>query len=146
MNVRCSGRINTTETDEKSKVMKDEDHLIRLDPEKLAGLGLNELAPYPDEVVLSGTSKHRRWEFSHDEIFVGAYEAEPVELALKDYPHDEFMFLLSGKILITDEDGHLEEFFPGQALVLKKGFTGTFEMQGNVRKIAIINGDRYSPL
>ena len=30
-------------------------------------------------------------------------------------------------------------------LVLKKGFCGTFEMQGNVRKIAIINGECYSP-
>ena len=126
--------------------MKHESHLTRLDPEKLAGLGLSELAPYPDEVVLSGRSKHQRWEFAKDELFVGAYEAEPAQLALKDYPHDEFMYLLSGKILITDENGHLEEFLPGQALVLKKGFTGTFEMQGNVRKIAVINGDRYSPL
>ncbi len=125
--------------------MKTNNNLIRLDPEKLAGLGLNELAPYPDEVVLSGKSEHQRWQFTHDELFVGAYQAEPAKLALEDYPHDEFMYLLSGKILITDEHGNLEEFYPGQALVLKKGFTGTFEMQENVRKIAIINGDRYSP-
>jgi uncharacterized cupin superfamily protein len=125
--------------------MKTSNHLIRLDPEKLAGLGLNELAPYPDEVVLSGKSIHERWQFSHDELFVGAYQAEPAKLALENYPHDEFMYLLSGKISITDEHGNLEEFYPGQALVLKKGFNGTFEMHGNVRKIAIINGDRYTP-
>jgi len=56
------------------------------------------------------------------------------------------MFLLSGKIIITDENGQPEHFYPGQGLVLKKGFCGTFEMQGNVRKIAIMNGDSYSPL
>ena len=126
--------------------MKTKSHLVRLEPEKLAGFGLSELAPYPEEIVLSGRSKHQRWEFDHDELLVSAYQAEPVKLALKDYPHDEFMYLLSGKILITDESGHLEEFLPGQALVLKKGFAGTFEMQGNVRKIVVINGDRYSPL
>ena len=126
--------------------MQDKSHLIRLDPEKLAGLDLEEHTPYPDEIVLSGRSKHQRWEFDLDELFVGAYQAEPVNLALDNYPHDEFMYLLSGKILITDEKGHCEEFLPGQALVLKKGFTGTFEMQGNVRKIAIINGERYSSI
>lgn len=75
-----------------------------------------------------------------------AYQAAPVKLLLKDYPQDEFMYLLSGKIVISDENGSSEEFYPGQALVLKKGFCGTFEMQGNVRKIAIMNGECYSPL
>jgi uncharacterized cupin superfamily protein len=67
-------------------------------------------------------------------------------LSLKDYPQDEFMYLLSGKLIISDEKERVEEFYPGQALVLKKGFTGTFEMQGNVRKIAIMNGERYTPV
>ena len=124
--------------------METNNRLVRLDPEKLAGLELNEFAPYPDEVVLLGTSKHQRWQFSHDELFVGAYQAEPAKLALEDYPYDEFMYLLSGKISITDKRGNLEEFYPGQALVLKKGFSGTFEMHGNVRKIAIVNGERYT--
>ncbi len=119
--------------------------LIRLDPEKLAGLALDEFAPYPEDVVLSGKSKHQRWQFTHDELFVGAYQAAPAKLALEDYPYDEFMYLLSGKISITDENGNLEEFYPGQALVLKKGFKGTFEMHGDVRKIAIVNGDKYTP-
>ena len=44
----------------------------------------------------------------------------PRKLALENHPHDEFMYLMSGKILITDDSGHLEEFLPGQVLVLKK--------------------------
>ena len=119
--------------------------LIRLDPNKLAGLELDNFAPYPSETILSGISEHERWQFDHDELFVGAYQAKPAKLALKDYPYDEFMYLLSGKIDITDNDGNLQSFFPGQALVLKKGFTGTFEMIGNVRKIAIVAGEQYSP-
>ena len=124
--------------------MTSANKLVRLDPDKLAGLDLEEMAPYPDDIVLTGKSEHQRWPFTHDELFVGAYQASPAKLVLEDYPYDEFMYLLSGKILITDEQGTLEEFHPGQALVIKKGFRGTFEMQGNVRKIAIVNGDRYT--
>ena len=124
--------------------MATNDHLVRLDPEKLAGLELDEMAPYPDDIVLTGESKHQRWPFDHGELFVGAYQAAPAKLTLDGYPYDEFMFLLSGKISITNENGDLEEFYPGQALILKKGFKGTFEMHGNVRKIAIVNGDKYS--
>ena len=120
-------------------------NLIRLDPNKLAGLELDKFAPYPDETILSGKSEHERWQFDHEELFVGAYQAKPAKLALEGYPYDEFMYLLSGKIEITDQDGNLESFLPGQALVLKKGFTGTFEMIGDVRKIAIVAGEKYSP-
>ena len=126
-------------------MMGKSNKLIRLDPNKLAGLELDNFAPYPSETILSGISEHERWQFDHDELFVGAYQAKPAKLALKDYPYDEFMYLLSGKIDITDNDGNLQSFFPGQALLLKKGFTGTFEMIGNVRKIAIVAGEHYSP-
>ena len=126
-------------------MMGKSNKLIRLDPNKLAGLELDNFAPYPSETILSGISEHERWQFDHDELFVGAYQAKPAKLALKDYPYDEFMYLLSGKIDITDKDGNLQSFFPGQALVLKRGFTGTFEMIGNVRKIAIVAGEQYSP-
>jgi uncharacterized cupin superfamily protein len=126
--------------------MSEKNFLVRLDAEKLAGIGLDGFAPYPDEIVLSGRSEHQRYQFHHNEILVGAYQAKPAKLSLKDYPQDEFMYLLSGKLIISDEKERVEEFYPGQALVLKKGFTGTFEMQGNVRKIAIMNGERYTPV
>ena len=124
--------------------MKATTGLIRLDPDKLAGLDLDKLAPYPDETVLSGKSEHERWEFDHDQLFVGAYQAKAAKLALENYPYDEFMYLLSGKIQITDKRGKIETFHPGQGLILKKGFTGTFEMIGNVRKIAIVAGEQYT--
>ena len=54
------------------------------------------------------------------------------------------MYLLSGKIQITDKRGKIETFHAGQGLILKKGFTGTFEMIGNVRKIAIVAGEQYT--
>jgi uncharacterized protein len=126
--------------------MSNDNKLLRLDADKLAGLNLDELAPYPDEIVLSGESKHQTHHFDHDELLVAAYQAAPALLDLKDYPQDEFMYLLSGKIIVTAQNGQEEEFLPGQAFMLKKGFCGTFEMQGNVRKIAIMNGDKYSPL
>ena len=58
---------------------------------ELAGIGLDGFAPYPDDVVLSGRSQHQRYQFHHNEIFVGTYQAKPAKLSLKDYPQDEFM-------------------------------------------------------
>ena len=100
--------------------------LIRLDPNKLAGLELNNFAPYPSETVLSGISEHERWQFDHDELFVGAYQAKPAKLALEDYPYDEFMYLLSGKIDITDKDGNLQSFFPSPFLPSPLDFVRNF--------------------
>lgn len=120
--------------------------LVRLDAEVLSGVGLNYYEPYPDEMVVSGRSDHERYDFHDRELFVGAYKAEPVKLLLTDYPQDEFMYLLSGRIIIRDDNGLSEEFGPGEALVLKKGFSGTFEMQGSVRKIAVMCGDGNTSL
>ena len=64
--------------------MTDNNNLIRLDANKLAGLDLDELAPYPDEIVLSGKSEHQTHHFYHGELLVATYQA-----ALKIDPNDE---------------------------------------------------------
>ena len=81
--------------------MTSANKLVRLDPDKLAGLDLEEMAPYPDDIVLTGKSEHQRWPFTHDELFVGAYQASPAKLVLEDYPYDEFMDLPAKKVLIA---------------------------------------------
>ena len=124
--------------------MEQKKLLVRLDSSKLDGVELDHYDPFPDEMVMEGVSEHQSFTFDHGELYVGTYQAEPAKLLLKDYPNDEFMYVLSGKIIITEEGGVAEEFGPGQGLVLKKGFCGTFEMQDNLRKIAIMNGEKYS--
>ena len=49
---------------------------VRLDPDKLAGLGLEEFDPFPKEMVLSGRSKHSYHTFFSGEE-VGSLDQPP---------------------------------------------------------------------
>jgi uncharacterized cupin superfamily protein len=44
---------------------------------------------------------------------------------------------LSGKLILTEPNGTPQEFLPGDSLVLPVGYTGTWEMQGNYRELAV---------
>lgn len=118
---------------------------VRLDRDKLAGLGLVEYEPFPAEIVLEGRSKHRSHVlFMGDEIVAEVYEAEPAKLAVSDpFPYDEFVYILSGKLILTDRRGKVQEYAAGEYLVVPKGFTGTWHMLGNYRELVVIEKRAY---
>jgi uncharacterized cupin superfamily protein len=118
---------------------------VRLDAEKLAGLGLEEFEPFPKEIVLSGRSNHSYHTFfSGEEVVVEVYEAEPAKLKIDEpWPYDEFIYLLSGKLVLTDARGEVTQFVAGESLVVPKGFLGIWEMQGNFRELVVIEKKAY---
>lgn len=118
---------------------------VRLDAEKLAGLGLEEFEPFPKEIVLSGRSKHSYHTFfSGEEVVVEVYEAEPAKLKIDEpWPYDEFIYLLSGKLVLTDARGEVAQFVAGESLVVPKGFLGIWEMQGKFRELVVIEKKAY---
>jgi uncharacterized cupin superfamily protein len=118
---------------------------VRLDAEKLAGLGLEEFEPFPKEMVLSGHSKHSYHTFfTGEEVVVEVYEAEPAKLKIDEpWPYDEFIYVLSGKLVLTDARGEVTQFVAGESLVVPKGFTGIWEMQGNFRELVVIEKKAY---
>ena len=118
---------------------------VRLDAEKLAGLDLEEFEPFPKEMVLSGHSKHSYHTFfSGEEVVVEVYEAEPAKLKIDEpWPYDEFIYVLSGKLVLTDARGEVTQFVAGESLVVPKGFIGIWEMQGNFRELVVIEKKAY---
>ena len=118
---------------------------VRLDAEKLAGLGLEEFEPFPKEMVLSGRSEHSYHTFfSGEEVVVEVYEAEPAKLKVDEpWPYDEFIYVLSGKLVLTDSTGEVTQYVAGESLVVPKGFVGTWEMQGNFRELVVIEKKAY---
>lgn len=118
---------------------------VRLDAEKLAGLGLEEFEPFPKEMVLSGRSRHRYHTFfSGEEVVVEVYEAQPAKLKIDEpWPYDEFIYLLSGKLVLTDAEGTVTQYVAGESLVVPKGFLGIWEMQGNFRELVVIEKQAY---
>jgi len=118
---------------------------VRLDADKLAGLGLEEFEPFPKEMVLSGRSEHSYHTFfSGEEVVVEVYEAEPAKLKVDEpWPYDEFIYVLSGKLVLTDSTGEVTQYVAGESLVVPKGFVGTWEMQGNFRELVVIEKKAY---
>ena len=51
---------------------------------------------------------------------------------------DEFVYVLSGKLILTEPNGTRHEYLPGDSLVLPVGYTGTWEMQGNYRELVVL--------
>ena len=64
----------------------------------------------------------------------GVWECTPGIVAMKDWPYDEFCILLTGRVLITPEAGAPQEYAQGDAFVIPKGFTGTWDIRETVRK------------
>ena len=118
---------------------------VRLDAEKLAGLGLEEFEPFPEEIVLSGRSRHSYHTlFSGEEVVAEVYEAQPAKLKIDEpWPYDEFIYLLSGKLILTDAKGEVTEYVAGESLVVPKGFVGIWEMQGSFRELVVIEKKAY---
>ena len=107
---------------------------FRLDPEKLAGRGLEEMPPWPTEAILEGESKHRRCIFFRGDLVVEVYEAAPAKFQIVA-PYDEFIHILEGELILVAEDGESFEYAAGDWVMLPKGWTGTWENRGNYREL-----------
>jgi len=118
---------------------------VRLDSEKLAGLGLEEYPAMAAEEVLEGGSGQRgEVFFVGDELAVGVWEADASILAVTEpFDYDEFVTVLSGKLILTDDQGTAVEYLPGESVVIPKGFTGTWQMLGNYREIYVMEKEAF---
>ena len=130
-------------------VVADETNAVRavkLDPEKLAGINLPVEEPFmaPEDVV---EGNHRpRGEVLHygEQLITEIYEDDALTWRI-DEPviYDEFVLVLSGKLILTGTDGVSQEFVAGESLVVPKGFAGTWQMLGNYRELIVIERDAY---
>jgi uncharacterized cupin superfamily protein len=70
---------------------------------------------------------------------VSIFESTPAKTNHRTRPTDvdEFVYVLSGKLILTETNGTRHEYRPGDSLVLPVGYTGTWEMQGNYRELVV---------
>jgi uncharacterized cupin superfamily protein len=115
---------------------------VRLDPDKIAGLNLTSIPPdaYQDILVGGELNMNVATLFEGKELRVSIFESTPAKTDHRTRPTDvdEFVYVLSGKLILTEPNGTAHEFVPGQSLVLPVGFTGTWEMQGNYRELVVL--------
>ncbi len=112
---------------------------LRLEPTAISYAEMNtDMPPWPEEDILSGVSEHRYKTLYSGDIDVSIYEAKPMKLRLRDYPIDEYVLVVSGKLILTTDGGSPQHFEVGESVMVPKGFTGTWEMQGNFREMVVI--------
>jgi uncharacterized cupin superfamily protein len=78
------------------------------------------------------------------ELRMSIYEDDPATFAITEpFPFDEYVLVLSGKLILTDAGGQVHEYVAGDSLVVPKGFTGTWQMLGNYRELVAIGTEAY---
>jgi uncharacterized cupin superfamily protein len=114
---------------------------VALDRDKIAGLGLTAIPPdaFKDILVSGELNMRVATLFQGKELRVSIFESTPAKTSHRTRPTDidEFVYVLSGKLILTEPDGTKHEYRPGDALVLPVGYTGTWEMQGNYRELVV---------
>ena len=118
----------------------------RMNPDKIAGLGLAKEEPFiPPDDILEGAHKPRgEVLFRGDELVTLVYEDAAGTFAIPEpFPYDEFVMVVSGKLTLTDAAGQVQEFVAGESVVVPKGFTGIWKMEGNYRELVAIERTAY---
>jgi uncharacterized cupin superfamily protein len=115
---------------------------VRLDPDKIAGLNLTAIPPdaYQEILVAGELNMRVATLFEGKELRVSIFESTPAKTDHRTRPTDvdEFVQVLSGKLILTEPSGTRHEFLPGDSLVLPITYTGTWEMQGNYRELVVL--------
>ena len=75
---------------------------------------------------------------STDKLFeAGVSRYDRVTLELRNWPADEFMYIVEGHVEITPLGGRPHVYGPGDAFVMPKGFEGKWRQLSNLRKIQV---------
>jgi hypothetical protein len=119
---------------------------VRLDRDKIAGIDLpaGELF-VPPGLILEGHHRPRgETLYSGKELTLEIYEDGPATYAAAGpFPVDEFVLVMSGKLILTDAGGRVQEFTAGDSLVVPKGWIGEWKMVGNYRELIAIVTSAY---
>ncbi len=119
---------------------------VRMNADKLAGVDLTAGEPFlAPENLLEGSHRPRGdFLYSGKELIVEVFEDDPGTHAIVEpFPVDEFVMVLSGKLILTDADGQVQAFVAGDSLMVPKGFTGTWQMLGNYRELIVVDKESY---
>ena len=119
---------------------------VELERRKLGGVDLPVEAAFIDpSSLLEGKSKPRgEVLFRGAELIVEVYEDDALKMKISEpFPHDEYIYILSGELILTDTAGVERTYTAGDSLVIPKGFTGIWQTRGTFRELVVIERKVY---
>ncbi len=113
---------------------------IRL-PTGGAFAGLEPTDYISPEMLQSGDPQERGRSLYADQtgqLDAGVWECAPNKHVYEAAPYDEFVYLLEGRIDITDDQGAVETFKAGDSFILPRGCACTWDVKEPVRKLYVV--------
>jgi len=114
--------------------------IIRLLPDGAPGTGMGPMGYIDPAKIAAGTAEERGHIFFTNvegTVNAGVWECSPCTEEIVDYPYDQCCFVLQGEMIITDRSGHTETFVPGEALMIPRGFNGSWTMTEHYRNFFV---------
>ncbi len=99
-----------------------------------------EAVPVAADKVISGAPVTRTWvqyEEPGGKLAAGQWEASPGKWRIA-YEEWEFVTVISGRCVVSGDDGSVIQAGPGDSFVIEPGFTGTWEVLEIMRKHWVI--------
>jgi uncharacterized cupin superfamily protein len=93
-----------------------------------------------EEKIISGKPQTRTWNFEETpdgKLYAGVWEATPGKWRVS-YEEWEYCQVESGISIVTEDGGPATTLKAGDSLILRPGFTGTWEVVETTRKTYVI--------
>jgi len=74
-------------------------------------------------------------------VQIGVWEAGAGKTNLKNFPFTEYVLMISGSVIVTEEDGTSRSFVAGDTFVIPKGWSGVWDVQERMKKQIVRIGD-----
>jgi len=74
-------------------------------------------------------------------VQIGVWEAGAGKTILKNFPFTEYVLMISGSVIVTEEDGTSRSFVAGDTFVIPKGWSGVWDVQERMKKQMVRIGD-----
>ena len=104
----------------------------------LASVQPEEGAPAPDRLI-SGTPRFLTWNLEEADggIYAGVWQSTPGKWRVV-YEEWEYFHILEGHSILTEEGGDPVQLLPGDSMIIRPGFVGTWEVVETTRKDYVV--------
>jgi uncharacterized protein len=95
----------------------------------------------PADRVVGGSPEQNLFNQYQDpskQMLSGTWDCTPGKWQADYSAKSEFCYIISGKVVLTDEDGVESTFVAGESFVIPQGFMGTWEIVEPVQKYYVI--------
>ncbi len=115
---------------------------LPLDANEMRAMELENIAPFPAEIVLKGESENWESVLHQGDIVVSVFAASPAIIDVNEpFPYDEFVLVLEGEVTLTNVDGGTQTYNQGETFLVPKGWIGTWDMPVKYREMIVIETD-----